>query len=47
MFGRPLDISPPKTVIAGPDPAIQPVCKKRPLSRGGLDRRVKPGDDSL
>jgi hypothetical protein len=33
-------------VIAGLDPAIQPVCEIRCIYAAFLDRRVKPSDDS-
>jgi hypothetical protein len=37
----------PTSVIAGLDPAIHPVCAIRCIHAAFLDRRVKPGDDTL
>jgi hypothetical protein len=36
---------PSKTVLAGLDPAIQPVRQIFWIHQAFLDRRVKPGDD--
>jgi hypothetical protein len=38
---------PLQSVIAGLGPAIQPACEGRCIHAAFLDRRVKPGNDSL